>query len=137
MVCTPVRSIIPSLKLGDYLSVQAHKPCSILKLGNNLSVQAHKSCSISHLKPMVTEGARSKRRRYAVYMPTAKTMTSLPISAFWSHLTDQYGNNDMIPADQMPSPMCGYAQIILNQLIRRDDLRFYVLFNNSISVISG
>ena len=32
MVCAPVRSIIPSLKLGDYLSVQAHKPCS-LKLG--------------------------------------------------------------------------------------------------------
>ena len=33
MVCAPVRSIIPkfdnSLKLGDYLSVQAHKPCSI------------------------------------------------------------------------------------------------------------
>ena len=28
MVCAPVRSIIPSLKLGDYLSVQAHKPCS-------------------------------------------------------------------------------------------------------------
>ena len=29
MVCAPVRSIIPSLKLGDYLSVQAHTPCSI------------------------------------------------------------------------------------------------------------
>ena len=29
MVCAPVRSIIPSLKLGDYLSVQAHKLCSI------------------------------------------------------------------------------------------------------------
>ena len=29
MVCAPVRSIIPSLKLGDYLSVQALKPCSI------------------------------------------------------------------------------------------------------------
>ena len=28
MVCAPVRSIIPSLKLGDYLSVQAHKSCS-------------------------------------------------------------------------------------------------------------
>ena len=32
MVCTPVRSIIPSLKLGDYLSVQVHKPCSISHL---------------------------------------------------------------------------------------------------------
>ena len=29
MVCAPVRSIIPSLKLGNYPSVQAHKPCSI------------------------------------------------------------------------------------------------------------
>ena len=32
MVCAPVRSIIPSLKLGDYLSVQAHKPCFISHL---------------------------------------------------------------------------------------------------------
>ena len=32
MVCAPVRSIISSLKLGDYLSVQAHKPCSISQL---------------------------------------------------------------------------------------------------------
>ena len=32
MVCAPVRPIIPSLKLGDYLSVQAHKPCSISHL---------------------------------------------------------------------------------------------------------
>ena len=32
MVYAPVRSIIPSLKLGDYLSVQAHKPCSISHL---------------------------------------------------------------------------------------------------------
>ena len=31
-VCAPVRSIIPSLKLGDYFSVQAHKPCSISHL---------------------------------------------------------------------------------------------------------
>ena len=32
MVCVPVRSIILSLKLGDYLSIQAHKPCSISHL---------------------------------------------------------------------------------------------------------
>ena len=32
MVYAPVRSIISSLKLGDYLSVQAHKPCSISHL---------------------------------------------------------------------------------------------------------
>ena len=29
MVCAPVRSIIPSLKLSDDLSVHAHKPYSI------------------------------------------------------------------------------------------------------------
>ena len=32
MFCAPVRSIIPLLKLGDYLSVKAHKPCSISHL---------------------------------------------------------------------------------------------------------
>ena len=32
MVCAPVRSIIPSLKRGDYLSVQGHKSCSISHL---------------------------------------------------------------------------------------------------------
>ena len=32
MVCAPVLSIIPSLKLGDYLSIQAHTPCSISHL---------------------------------------------------------------------------------------------------------
>ena len=42
MVCAPVRSIIPSLKLGDYLSVQAHKPCSISHL-EKLSVSQRMS----------------------------------------------------------------------------------------------
>ena len=32
MVCAPVRSKIPELKFGDYLSVQAHKPCLISHL---------------------------------------------------------------------------------------------------------
>ena len=32
MVCASVRLIIPSIKLEDYLSVQAHKPCSISHL---------------------------------------------------------------------------------------------------------
>ena len=36
MVCAPVRSIMPSLKLGDYLSVQAHKPCSISHIYNRI-----------------------------------------------------------------------------------------------------
>ena len=38
MVCAPVRSIIPSLKLGDYLSVQAQKPCSISHSDSNFLV---------------------------------------------------------------------------------------------------
>ena len=36
MVCAPIRSILPSLKLGDYLSVQAHKPCSISHIKRNV-----------------------------------------------------------------------------------------------------
>ena len=32
MVCPSVRSITPLLKLGDYLSIQAHKPWSISNL---------------------------------------------------------------------------------------------------------
>ena len=47
MVCAPVLSVIPSLKLGGYLSVQVHKPCSISKARDYLSIQAHKPCSIS------------------------------------------------------------------------------------------
>ena len=35
MVCAPVRSIIPSLELEDYLSVQAQKPCSISHLNTS------------------------------------------------------------------------------------------------------
>ena len=35
MVCAPVRSIIPSLKLGDYLSVQAHKHVKIIMINMN------------------------------------------------------------------------------------------------------
>ena len=45
MVCAPVRSIIPSLKLGDYLSVQAHKPCSISHL-----IDAHSGLSVQLLQ---------------------------------------------------------------------------------------
>ena len=38
MVCPPVRSITHSLKLVDYLSVQADKPCSISRIEYNLSL---------------------------------------------------------------------------------------------------
>ena len=40
MVCAPVRSIILSLKLGDYLSVQAHNPCSISHLSSDIPGQS-------------------------------------------------------------------------------------------------
>ena len=36
MVCAPVWSIIPLLKLRDYLSVQAHKPCSLTSNVNEI-----------------------------------------------------------------------------------------------------
>ena len=56
MVHAPVRSIIPSLKLGDYLSIQAHKPHSIthgtqysLHFNNNILL-----CDISDVK--ITHG---------------------------------------------------------------------------------
>ena len=42
MVFAPVQSIIPSLKLGDYLFVQAHKPCSISHLSLNTGTVAEK-----------------------------------------------------------------------------------------------
>ena len=42
MVCAHVRSIIPSLKLGDYVSVQAHKPCSISHISAKLKSDFHK-----------------------------------------------------------------------------------------------
>ena len=48
MVCAPVRSIIPSLKLGDYLSVQAHKPCSIYHL-TCLKVSKVIAASVLHI----------------------------------------------------------------------------------------
>ena len=38
MVCAPVQSIIPSLKLRDYLSIQAHKPCSMLQFKHTVKI---------------------------------------------------------------------------------------------------
>ena len=49
MVYAPVRSIIPSLKLGDYLSVQAHKPCSISHL--YCIVKCRSNCPHSSIEP--------------------------------------------------------------------------------------
>ena len=39
MVCASVRSIIPSLKLGDYLCVQARKPCSISHIFTSIDIE--------------------------------------------------------------------------------------------------
>ena len=47
MVWAPVRLIIPSLKLGDYLSVQAHKPCSISHLVESLFGSSEISIAIA------------------------------------------------------------------------------------------
>ena len=71
MVCAPVRSIIPSLKLGDYLSVQAHNPCSIshlkrtyfddmLKSGTVLLNTATRPFQISHPLNFVGEVTSTK-----------------------------------------------------------------------------
>ena len=56
MVCAPVRSIIPSLKLGDYLSVQAHNPWSISHL-------------VSH-----NESYHVLKNFLKVYLPSSKTL---------------------------------------------------------------
>ena len=50
MDCAPVRSIIPSLKLGDYLSVQAHKPCSISHLEPKIMDETQKFVIREHFK---------------------------------------------------------------------------------------
>ena len=51
MVCAPVRSIIPSLKLGDYLFVQAHKPYSISHISTMLTFRtySHLNCFYLHV----------------------------------------------------------------------------------------
>ena len=51
MVCAPVRSIIPSLKLGDYLPVQAHNPCSISHRDNEDTVKLQSLSTFSHKLP--------------------------------------------------------------------------------------
>ena len=56
MVCAPVRSIIPSLKLGDYLSVQAHKPCSISQKDHTVNKEVHmkiQATIIEHVELMI------------------------------------------------------------------------------------
>ena len=54
MVCAPVRSTIPSLKLGDYLSVQAHKPCSISHLNQTSANKRHRFIMASDLRLFIT-----------------------------------------------------------------------------------
>ena len=53
MVYAPVRSIISSLKLGDYLSVQAHKPCSISLVALD-DMRSINLIVFSHLQNMVS-----------------------------------------------------------------------------------
>ena len=66
MVYAPVRSTIPSLKLGDYLSVQAHKPCSVshfFALSTSFTKLYHTVCmylyeSISQMLPLIWLNAK-------------------------------------------------------------------------------
>ena len=60
MVCAPVRSIIPSLKLGDYLSVQAHKPCSISHFNQSM-IQYKSSVQLPTLLSILHYLLKSKR----------------------------------------------------------------------------
>ena len=55
MACASVRSIIPSLKLGDYLSVQAHKPCSIYHLFSNLPAKDKATGQIRHFARIISQ----------------------------------------------------------------------------------
>ena len=48
MVSAPVWLIIPSLKLGDYLSIQAHKSCSIFLIETICCVQCDPLLEPSH-----------------------------------------------------------------------------------------
>ena len=63
MVCAPVRSIIPSPKLGDYLSVQAHKPCSISHIEESavsLSKEKKNKKKQEHCLQMIFNKQRSR-----------------------------------------------------------------------------
>ena len=66
MVCAPVRSIIPSLKLGDYLSVQAHNPCSISHLvlvnrSKGLSLPRNSVVKLTDRSDMTIAGFRGRK----------------------------------------------------------------------------
>ena len=61
MVCAPVRSIIHSLKLGDYLSVQAHKPCSISHLFAQKEIDFLSSTVMFRARLFKTNDVVSKR----------------------------------------------------------------------------
>ena len=46
MVCAPVRTIISELKLGDYLSVQAHKPGSSSHIFVGIQIIKRNACAM-------------------------------------------------------------------------------------------
>ena len=81
MVCAPVRSIIPSLKLGDYLSVQAHKPCSISHLYATYSLRIQKNCKIISVKSCISIFVKFSHvskgaSRVVAYLTTLKEIIS-------------------------------------------------------------
>ena len=83
-VCAPVLSIIPSLKLRDFLSVQAHKPCSIShKLQQVLQCQCScfkLKCSYSVLVAIYLQGMSSFHKLKSV---SRKSDTSLTMSSLF------------------------------------------------------
>ena len=76
MVYAPVRSIIPSLKLGVYPSVQAHKPCSISYLNGENSHIEHCSRNKFHIifetvTTTMADIGRLKKTKHILFFPFA------------------------------------------------------------------
>ena len=68
LVCAPVRLIIPSLKLGDYFSVQAHKPCSIChKLSFYIYIWSRSLSSISYEQKKISLVLRLNQFSYVKF----------------------------------------------------------------------
>ena len=78
MVRPPVRSIIHSLKLVVYLSVQADKPCSISHLSKELPIGMFVGLQWSHGKPFLAISAQ-KCSSMAVYCRNTMYRRTFPV----------------------------------------------------------
>ena len=86
MVCAPVRSIISSLKLGDYLSVQAHKPCSISHLRtsvvvhfSNIDTWSVQKLTSVNFEAVIVHRSQSVSNILPRYLPYRRTTHGLTI----------------------------------------------------------